>query len=179
MSRGDRFEKADFDLRYRPDTKQPSNERSRPSKLTIWPVESPEIGQSVMADRDGRGTPHRGIDLFVPAGSPVRSTISGTVLRVIDGRGAAKESLRKAGLFVDLMGDDKLVYRFLHLGAASVTANQRVQPGEQLGTVAPPNTSGTGPRSHLHFEIRTSDWGRGGYGRELDPLRMIKDSPTK
>lgn len=132
-----------------------------------------------MADRDGHGTPHRGIDLFVPAGSVVRTPVAGSILRVIDGRGATKESLRKAGLFIDLLGNDKLVYRFLHLGSAKVTARQRVEAGEVIGTVAAPNTSGTGPKSHLHFEVRSSDWGRGGYGRELDPLGLFQGAARR
>ncbi len=58
-----------------------------------------------MARRAGSGRPHKGVDLFAEAGSPVLSAAYGRVLRVVDGRTAdpkKQEGLARAGLFVDV-----------------------------------------------------------------------------
>lgn len=157
--------------------RQRLEELARPPRL-IWPVE-PErlqrVGDPVMNDR-GNGRPHKGLDLYAPAGSAVRSAGVGTVLRVQDGRRSTRESARRAGLFVDVQGPEGLVYRYLHLETAAVAGSERVNPGTLLGTLAAtgtPDLQRSGP--HLHFEIRSSDFDRASndYGAPLDPLRFL------
>ena len=162
------FDRADFRVRYR---------RKSPDVIQLrWPV-APGIvlrlGDSVTADRDGHGRPHRGIDIFAPALSPVVSASEGQVARVVDGRGARLESLRRAGLFVDVVGPHGMTFRYLHLGSASVARGQRIEPGAAIGVIALPHTSGLGSEPHLHFEVRKWDVRRGTYGPELDPLRIL------
>lgn len=178
MSRGDRFDRGDFQSRYSGNGAGAVAPPSPPSAVTpvpVWPVTSPRVGQSVLADRNGKGRPHKGVDLFVPGGSPVRAARSGKVLRVVDGRVSSETGKRRAGLFVDVRSNDGLIYRYLHLGSVAVAAGDSVKAGRSLiGTVAPEGTSGSGAEAHLHLEIRKSDWNGSDYGDPIDPLTILK-----
>lgn len=197
MSRSDRFDRGDFGARYprpaagsdgtatvssAPIESQPSSvpgsTNSSSSQRANWPIERVQIqrvGQSVLTDRNGKGRPHKGIDLFAPAGTTVFAAQRGSVLRVVDGRHAASASQRRAGLFVDVLGRDALVYRYLHLGEARVKSGQTVSQGSVLGTVAAAHTSGLADAPHLHFEVRLADvdHDRKDYGTSIDPLRLL------
>lgn len=152
----------------------------RRAQPLLWPLplsEMQRVGDSVLADR-GNGRPHKGLDLYAPAGTAVRSAGAGTVLRVQDGRSSPRERSRRAGLFVDVRGPEGYVYRYLHLQDTPVRAGERVLPGTPLGRLAAtgtPDLERTGP--HLHFEIRSSDVSGSGPGRDyglpLDPLRLL------
>ena len=149
----------------------------RPEGL-LWPLaigELQRVGDSVMTDR-GNGQPHKGLDLYAPAGTAVRSACSGSVLRVHDGRSSSRESSRRAGLFVDVRGPEGRVYRYLHLQDTPVRAGESISAGALLGTLAAsgtPDLQRSGP--HLHFEIRSSDYSATArdYGPPLDPLRFL------
>ena len=166
--RGDSFDHGDF-RRPPPKPKPTTAEGS-----VVWPVEQPRVGQSVMTDRNGKGRPHDGLDLFVAAGSVVRAAVAGTVLRVLDGRNASEDEKKRAGLWIDIGADNGHVYRYLHLGSANVAKGQRVTAGTQIGRVADRHESGSGQAPHLHLEIRAGDWSRGDYGKPLDPLQILK-----
>jgi murein DD-endopeptidase MepM/ murein hydrolase activator NlpD len=143
------------------------------SSAAAWPVDIElitRVGDAVTPDRDGKGRPHYGLDLMAPAGTPVKAAQAGRVLRVIDGRASSDEKRRNAGLWVDVLGTDGLVYRYMHLGTASVEAEAQLARGGVLGTVAAAGESGSGKASHLHFEIRRSD---APYGDAINPLRML------
>lgn len=165
-SQADKFDRTDF--------------RTRRAPAPLWwpiPLEHfQSVGQSVMKDR-GTGQPHKGVDIFADSDSPVLSVGPGRVIRVIDGRKSPRGSSRwRAGLWVDVQGADKRIYRYLHLGSATVKDGQTVSAGTQIGTVAPPGTSGvehSGP--HVHFEVRASDYTSkaGDYGTPIDPLRLL------
>lgn len=173
MSRGDRFDRAGFEARYvRPPKSLPID------VVRDWPIAADflrRIGQSVLTDRDGAGRPHKGIDLFAEAGTPVQAASDGHVLRVVDGRTGNSTAQRHAGLFIDVLGVDDLIYRYLHLGSVQVEKGRSVTRGEVIGTVAAAYTSGLGSAPHLHFEIAESDYDarRGDYGPRPDPLRML------
>lgn len=171
MSSGRGFDATDF------------RARRRPGSLG-WPLPLSaltRIGQSVMKDRNGKGRPHYGVDLFAPADTPVLSAEAGRVIRVEDGRNSKAESRRRAGLWVDVQGQAGRVFRYLHLGRADVEPDQLVKQGQQIGAVAAAGASGLGDEpneTHLHFEIRESDWkrgpdGKGAYGPALDPLAVL------
>lgn len=157
--------------------------------VLVWPLPLGalrSVGQSVMIDR-GNGDPHKGVDLRADPGTPVLSATSGRVLRVEDGRKASSQSKRNAGLWIDVLGEDGRVYRYLHLREAHVVRGARVEAGTPLGSVAPAGTSGVGRDTapHLHFEIRAGDtdpkrpkWhgapgSLGDYGDPLDPLQLL------
>lgn len=170
--RGDSFDRGDFQRRQ-PQPSPKTSPTATASKSVVWPVEQPRVGQSVMADRNGKGRPHEGLDLFVDAGSAVRAAVAGTVLRVLDGRNATDTDKKRAGLWIDIVGDNGLVYRYLHLGTAQVAKGERVSAGTQIGTVANRHESGSGQAPHLHFEIREGDWSGGDYGKPRDPLQLL------
>lgn len=143
----------------------------------VWPIAArwlQRIGDTVMPMRGER--PHKGVDLFAPAGTPVLSAVYGRVLRVIDGREGGTSSLKRAGLFVDVRGIDGRIYRYLHLSRADVREGQPVRAGEALGTVSRAGESGVEHSDpHIHFEIRAGDWDRGrrDYGEPVDPLKVL------
>lgn len=147
----------------------------------LWPISERKIkriGQSVLADRDGTGRPHKGVDIFADSRTSVQAAGPGRVIRVIDGRSSDSESKRKAGLWIDIVSTNdasKNVYRYLHLGEAFVKAGDQVEQGAILGTIADPNTSGLGNEPHLHFEIRRTDYTnlRQDYGEPIDPLIQL------
>ena len=144
----------------------------------LWPITRNQlrrVGESVLADRNGKGRPHKGIDLFADADTEVRAACRGRVLRVVDGRKSPVISQRRAGLFIDVRGDDSLIYRYMHLGDARVAPETAVEQGAVLGTVAEAFTSGLAETPHLHFEIRQGDFDRSqqDYGTPVDPLRLL------
>jgi murein DD-endopeptidase MepM/ murein hydrolase activator NlpD len=205
MSRADRFDRGDFEVRYteiRPATTEatapasaaspapvvPPAEpgpaapvrASKPvrSRALVWPIAREHlkrVGESVLADRNGHGRPHKGIDLFADAGTEVLAARGGQVLRVVDGRHGSSTAQRRAGLFVDVRGGDARVYRYLHLGETRVAPGASIKQGAVLGTVAAPHTSGLADTPHLHFEVRQGDYDRKqqDYGVPIDPLRLL------
>lgn len=188
MSRADRFDRADFE---RPPRQPASAEPQTPSaplppqkelqhlsqsQKPIWPIADlhrQSVGSSVMPNRHGR--PHKGVDIQAPAGAEVLASVGGLVRRVVDGRKSKRPRLQRAGLFVDIRGDDSLTYRYLHLGEARVTPGSIIKQGEVVGLVAAPKTSGLGDWTHLHFEIRSSDYdnAKQDYGSPINPLRLL------
>lgn len=206
MSRAERFDRADFEVRYgepvpsaetstdafaeRAETAaasapaqliSPPVRNSAPAarpRRAIWPIAQANIhrvGESVLADRNGQGRPHKGVDIFADAGTEIVAARGGQVLRVIDGRQTKSASQQRAGLFIDIRGGDSLVYRYLHLGEARVEPGASVKQGTVLGTVAAPHTSGLADATHLHFEIRQADYDRmrQDYGTPIDPRRVL------
>lgn len=201
MSRHDRFDRADFETRPRrlqpaepaaqPEQAQPEQAQPAPtnastppqpqisaSERPIWPIvglKGSDIGDTVMKDR--RGRPHNGIDLLRPAGTAVIAARSGRVLRIVDGRNSNRPKLRRAGLFVDIMGADSLVYRYLHLGTIDDANLKKVNivQGSPIGTIAPEGTSGVRQHPQLHFEIRRSDYSNDNedYGPAINPLQVL------
>lgn len=184
MSRADKFDQADFRPR---DDETPAEAPSKLPTITpkvtvadhvfVWPVSRPRIGQTVMKDRDGKGRPHHGVDLFVAAGSRVYSVTAGRVLRVMDGRLSKVEHRKRAGLWIDIIGNDGRVYRYLHLASVAVRGGDLVSPGTLIATTSDAHESGAGDEPHLHFEIRASDWSggtHGKYGAPIDPLPILQ-----
>ena len=192
MSRSERFDRSDFAARYaRPDEAlpesttrrgsshpaQPAEGRSQSASAARSPMRWPiarehlqRVGDSVLADRDGHGRPHKGIDLFAPHGTPVRSAQSGRVLRVVDGRIGTRTSQHRAGLFIDVLGADALVCRYLHLEGARVRAGQWVNPGDVLGAIAAPYTSGC---ARLRICTSRSAWRMWGMAKRTMERRSI------
>lgn len=143
-----------------------------------WPIDQAlitRVGDSVTEHRPGSGERHSGLDIFAPSRTVVRSVSAGKVVRVVDGRVSDKKTSKDAGLWVDIKGDDSLIYRYLHLGVAYVSERSPVTQGMPIGHIAEANTSGLGEKPHLHFEIREGDFTqlRQQYGTAIDPLKML------
>lgn len=150
------------------------------AERAIWPVmfgALRRIGQSVLENR-GNGRPHKGIDLFAPAATPVRAAVAGSVVRVIDGRRSASQSRRDAGLWVDVRDASGRIFRYLHLGSVQpqIKAGAQLAMGDPIGTISTKGQSGVlHSDPHVHFEIRTSDFeqARRDYGEPIDPLTVL------
>lgn len=133
----------------------------------VWPIPDASLirlGQSVLADRDGTGQPHYGLDIYSPVDTPVLSVAPGRVLLVYDGRQSAERRKLRAGLWIEVFSDG-LIYRYMHLGEALKKTGERVSGGTLLGFVGP-NQAGD---PHLHFEIRRGS----AKGPALDPLKLL------
>lgn len=90
---------------------------------------------------------HSGIDLLAPVGTEVQATGDGTV--------AFAGTQGSYGNLVIINHGKGIQTRYAQLETIKVTAGQKVQQGEILGTVG---TTGqpTTSQPHLHFEVRTS-----------------------
>ena len=144
------------------------------AKVLGWPVPKglvTRVGDGVTDSRPGSGRPHKGVDIFAPAGSIVTAARSGRVKRVIDGRSATNKHAQRAGLWVDVEVANGQIDRYLHLGEASVSEGQRVKRGDAIGVIAEAHESGSGEAPHVHFEVRASDYDRvkKDYGQPIDP----------
>jgi len=98
---------------------------------------------------------HVGLDLGAPTGTPVLSSLDGTVLRT--------GWMGAYGYAVYVGHADGFETRYAHLSSIAVEPGQRVARGSAIGRVGSTGAS-TGP--HLHFEIRRA-------GRALDPLAVL------
>jgi murein DD-endopeptidase MepM/ murein hydrolase activator NlpD len=108
---------------------------------------------------DNRGDHnHKGIDLAIKAGSPVKVAVSGTVTKVGYDPGY--------GNFVFIKNVDGKETRYAHLESSNVQPGQKLGKGVVLGKVGSTGRS-TGP--HLHFEVRD------GRGVAIDPINYINN----
>ncbi len=103
----------------------------------------------------GNTTFHYGVDLAAAAGTRVASVADGTV----EETGCGQVN----GNYVRVSHADGFATMYAHLQSISVRQGQKVELGQQIGTVGSTGLS-TGP--HLHFELR-----RG--GRLVDPMKAF------
>ena len=102
------------------------------------------------------GRLHEGIDIAVPAGTPVRAAAPGRV--VFAGWGGGY------GYLVSIDHGSGVVTRYAHNSRLAVRVGQRVARGQIIAYSGSTGNS-TGP--HVHFEIRFR-------GRPVDPLRYLR-----
>ena len=95
--------------------------------------------------RDGGRRNHRGVDIFAPRGTPVRSATNGRVYRV--------ETTRIGGKVVWVRDSDESqrIY-YAHLDSQVVKTGMDVQRGTLLGFVGNTGNARTTP-PHLHFSV--------------------------
>ncbi|XBC43115.1 MAG: peptidoglycan DD-metalloendopeptidase family protein [Buchnera aphidicola (Meitanaphis flavogallis)] len=87
-------------------------------------------------------SPHQGVDLAMPIGTPILSTGSGEIIQT-------KRSLA-AGRYIAIRHNVKCITRYMHLKKILVKVGEKVKKGEKIGLSG--NTGyTTGP--HLHYEI--------------------------
>jgi murein DD-endopeptidase MepM/ murein hydrolase activator NlpD len=100
---------------------------------------------------------HPGIDIAVPAGTPVRASGGGTV--------AAAGYDADYGLFVLLRHPSGYETMYGHASRLLVVEGDDVQAGQ---VIALSGNSGRSTAPHLHFEIRRDE-------KSLDPLTLVKE----
>lgn len=125
----------------------------------VFPATAIQRGQFNDRRRTHR---HAGIDLGGVYGSPIVASFAGVVLPPPGGdRGYGPHCLV-------VRGDDGLVYRYAHMAKVTVKIGQRVDTGQQIGTMGKVGRHGF---VHLHFEMmRVAEYRRRPYGvHKLDP----------
>jgi len=107
------------------------------------------------------GSPHYGVDVAVPTGTPVRAPADGLIT-------LAEPDLFYSGGTVILDHGYSLSSSFLHLSRIQVEVGQRVQRGELIGEVGATGRA-TGP--HL-------DWRMSWRGQRVDPQLLVPPMPS-
>jgi len=120
----------------------------------IWPVNGAVV--SGFGERWGRM--HEGIDIAVPAGTPIRAAASGTVILL---EGEAESG--GYGNFTCLDHGGGLQTCYAHQSAFAVGSGQSVDQGDVIGYVG---CTGHCYGDHLHFEVRVN-------GAPTDPLGYL------
>ncbi|WBB96256.1 M23 family metallopeptidase [Solwaraspora sp. WMMA2059] len=106
------------------------------------------------------GVLHAGIDLALPAGTPVLAAGAGTVQ-------VAGWAYTGYGISVVIDHGGGVLTHYAHLSATSVSVGDRVAPGDTIGAEGSTGDS-TGP--HLHFEVHI-----GGLWSQVDPAPWMRE----
>ena len=136
--------------------KAPLGSVRRSSGQLQWPL------RGVLYARFGRKgkSPHDGIDLAAPAGTPVRTAGEGSVLFAGPQQGY--------GLLVIIEHPRGVVTVYAHNRDLRVRTGQPVREGQVIATVG---ESGKTSGPHLHFEVRQD-------GAPVDPLEFLGPPPS-
>jgi murein DD-endopeptidase MepM/ murein hydrolase activator NlpD len=133
-------------LRYEPGPTEPAH----------WPLDVPGFVTRGQVRPGDPAESHPGIDIAVPAGTPVRAAGGGTV--EVAGTDPAY------GLFVLLRHSSGYETMYGHASRILVHDGDSVQAGQ---VIALSGNSGRSTAPHLHFEIRRE-------GKSLDPFTVVK-----
>ncbi len=128
----------------------------------IWPAKGPVsgvYGSQRILNGEPR-TPHYGIDIAAPTGSPVIAPAGGEVV-------LAEKDIYFTGGTIIIDHGMGINSAFSHLHSLNVKVGQQVKQGEQIGTVGSTGRS-TGP--HL-------DWRVNWFDVRLDPQRLLPQKP--
>jgi len=120
----------------------------------IWPVDGPVVSGFGM--RWGRM--HEGIDIAVPAGTPIRAAASGSVVLL-----QSEAESGGYGNFTCLDHGGSLQTCYAHQSSFAVGSGQSVSQGEVIGYAG---CTGHCFGDHLHFEVRIG-------GAPTDPLGYL------
>ncbi len=107
-------------------------------------------------------SPHYGVDIAVPAGTPVLAPAGG-VVRMAEGPFSLEGNL------IMLDHGHGLVSAFLHLSRIDVTVGQVVKRGDALGAVG---TTGRSTAPHLHWAMTWTDV-------RVDPQLLVPPMPER
>jgi murein DD-endopeptidase MepM/ murein hydrolase activator NlpD len=133
-----------------------------PPADTAWryPLETMRVSGFFGVMRDVSATPHQGIDIAAPKGTPVHASAAGTVI-------AAGPLIENDGRYGTAVIIDHGAQRSLyaHLNSVAVKIGARVEAGQPIGAVGESGFA-TGP--HLHFEIRQGE-------RAIDPATRLSN----
>lgn len=124
----------------------------------VWPVEGRISGRfgNQRVYNGAPGTPHSGMDIAVPQGTPVKAPAAGIVT-------FAAQDLYLTGGTLLLDHGYGVSSNFLHLSRIDVRPGQYVRQGQVIGAVGATGRA-TGP--HLH-------WGMNWFDVRLDPLLVL------
>jgi len=117
----------------------------------IWPVNGPVV--SPFGQRWGRL--HAGVDIAVPAGTPIRAAASGSV--------AMAGWMGGYGQYTCIQHGGGIATCYAHQSSIGVSAGQSVKQGQVIGSVG---CTGHCFGDHLHFEVRIN-------GSPVDPMGYL------
>jgi len=155
----------------------PEQERNRPRQPAeargtegglVWPTpgnrqinqaDKPREGHGEFGTPRSGGRRHGGIDIQGEVGDPMVAVAGGTVV-VRPNNGAA-------GNTVHVRHDDGTLTKYFHLDQFSVRDGQRVEAGQQVGTMGRTGNTPSQGDPHLHFEM----WRE---GRQVDPMPHLR-----
>ena len=86
---------------------------------------------------------HRGVDMAVPEGTPVKATADGIIEKVVSKEGGA-------GKFVVIIHDDEYQTLYANLSEFRVQIGQKVKKGD---VIALSGNTGKSTAPHLHYEV--------------------------
>lgn len=128
----------------------------------VWPAQGPVsgvYGSQRILNGEPR-TPHYGLDIAAPTGSPVVAPAAGEVV-------LAEKDIYFTGGTIIIDHGMGINSAFSHLYALNVKVGQQVKQGELIGTVGATGRA-TGP--HL-------DWRVNWFDVRLDPQRLLPEKP--
>jgi murein DD-endopeptidase MepM/ murein hydrolase activator NlpD len=117
----------------------------------IWPVNGPVV--SPFGQRWGRL--HAGVDIAVPAGTPIRAAASGTV--------AMAGWMGGYGQYTCIQHGGGVATCYAHQSSIAVSSGASVKQGQVIGAVG---CTGHCFGDHLHFEVRIN-------GSPVDPMGYL------
>ena len=129
----------------------------------IWPVSGRISGRFGSERRyNGKhGSPHSGMDIAAPAGTPVRAPASGRVI-------FADRDLYLTGGTLVIDDGHGVSSVFLHLSRLDVAVGDRIDQGQVIAAVG---ATGRASGPHLH-------WGMNWFDTRLDPLLVVPAPAT-
>jgi murein DD-endopeptidase MepM/ murein hydrolase activator NlpD len=131
----------------------------------VWPIQGGIIG--AFGPQAG-GRRNDGVDIRAPQGMSVRAAAGGEVVY-------AGDQVPGFGNLVLIKHDDGWVTAYAHLGRIAVAMRQRIQQGQEIGTVG---ASGGVSEPQLHFEIRYAPT-PADRARPIDPALVLPTAPAR
>ncbi len=116
---------------------------------------------------------HAGVDLALPAGTPILAAAPGLVLWAGEAPPSAGPTWWRLGRVVVVRHGEDWLTLHGHLGALRVVRGQRVRAGATLAEVG---ASGWAPAPQLHYEVRRR--GAGDQWQPLDPMLLLGLAPA-
>jgi murein DD-endopeptidase MepM/ murein hydrolase activator NlpD len=133
----------------------------------------PVAGVAASALVDSWGAPragghrHEGVDIMAEAGTPVRATATGTIVKLF--------TSKRGGITIyqrDVSG--RYVFYYAHLSGYSVGLKEGMAV-EQGQVIAQVGQTGNATTPHLHFEVQLADAeGRWWRGQAVNPYLALK-----
>lgn len=128
----------------------------RPAITLQWPLEDRRFITRGVTSPSAYSDAHPGLDIAVPAGTPIRAAGPGMVVEV--GENA------EYGRFIRLGHADGYETLYAHNSSVTIALNASVTAGDQI---ALSGNTGRSTAPHLHFEVRHR-------GTPVDPMQIIK-----
>lgn len=122
-------------------------------------IESTPFGAQRYVNGEPR-SPHSGIDIAVPAGTPIRLPLAGSVLLVAD--------MYLNGKTIAIGHGNGLVSVYSHMESTAVHKGQWVKTGEIIGKIGATGRA-TGP--HLHWGVRF-------YNARVNPASLLENQAS-